>query len=361
MALGFPLVGGNMELKECIIIGGGVAGLSAAIRLGELGIPVLVLEAGKYPGHRICGEFFSPESLPILANWKIELCATIEKARFVVGEREIQFTFPYHAGGFSRYVFDMQLLQIAQSNGAEVRTEAVVTSLKLPEKANAPYEVQLSDGSIYQARNLMIGTGRLPNLTEMKSPVYAGFKAHFEGIESDRTIEMHCFEGGYAGISPIAPGVTNIAALVRLDRMKKPDFMEFLQQKKDMERFAGRLKGARMLFSQWMMGQVPEFGVRHNPAWPNIYWIGDAVGSIPPICGDGLAIALTTGLMAADYLRSHDPEGYQKAWNKRYRSRFFWGHCLHSVMTRNFLSRLAAPFSRWMPALPRKIFSLTRE
>lgn len=347
-----------MDVKECIIIGGGVAGLSAAIRLAELGIHALVLEAGKYPGHRICGEFFSPECLPILVNWGIELGATIEKGCFVIGDREILFSLPKPAGGISRYLFDMKLVEIARSKGAEVRTEAIVSSLKITDAG--PYEVCLSDGTTYYSHRLMIGTGRLPNLTEKKSPVYAGFKAHFEGIHNPQTIEMHCFDGGYVGISPISSDVTNVAALVRLNRLE-PDFMENLQRKKGMKLFAERMQGSRMIFSQWMSGQIPEFGIRHNPPWPNVYWIGDAAGSIPPICGDGLAIALTTGLMAADYLHSNDPAGYQKAWHKRYRSRFFWGKCLHSVMARSYLSRLAVPCCRWIPSLPAEVFSLTRE
>ncbi|MCE5316812.1 MAG: NAD(P)/FAD-dependent oxidoreductase [Parachlamydia sp.] len=352
-----------MDVRECLIIGGGVAGLSAAIHLAELGIPALVLEAGKYPGHRICGEFFSPECLPILARWGIELGATIEKGRFVVGDREISFALPQPAGGFSRYLFDMKLLEIAQSKGATVRTEASVSSLRLPEKANDPYEVELSDGSIYYSQKLMIGTGRLPNISQKKAPVYAGFKSHFEGIASAQAIEMHCFDGGYVGISPVAQGISNVAALVRLDRLKmeKSEFMEYLQRIKGMEQFAERLKGSSMLFTPWMMGQVPEFGIRHNPSWPNVYWIGDAAGSIPPICGDGLGIALTTGLMAADYLRSNDPQGYQRAWHKRYHSRFFWGKWLHSVMTRTPLSRLAVSCCQWIPSLPAKVFALTRE
>ncbi len=44
-------------IEDCVIVGGGVAGLSAANRLADAGLSPLIVEASKYPAHRICGEF----------------------------------------------------------------------------------------------------------------------------------------------------------------------------------------------------------------------------------------------------------------------------------------------------------------
>ncbi len=52
MALAFSLdldLGSSM--KKVVIVGGGVAGLSALNRLSDLGIEAILIEAGTYPSH----------------------------------------------------------------------------------------------------------------------------------------------------------------------------------------------------------------------------------------------------------------------------------------------------------------------
>ena len=209
----------------------------------------------------------------------------------------------------------------------------------------------------------MIGTGRLPQLKDhfTSPPVYAGFKAHFAGIEMHNTLEMHCFDGGYVGISPIGNGIVNVACLTRLDQMPpQGDFMQSLLARNNMQRFSQRLAKGRMLFPTWLTGKVPEFGLRKNPNWPNVFWIGDAAGSIPPVCGDGLGIAITTGVMAAEYFVGKNADEFQRDWLQCYRQRFFWGRLLHEVVQRPSLNQLALGCCRLFPSLPSKIFSLTR-
>src|SRR5688572_2119846 len=46
---------------DTAIIGGGLAGCSAAITLARQGRRVILLEAKAYPHHKVCGEFLSPE------------------------------------------------------------------------------------------------------------------------------------------------------------------------------------------------------------------------------------------------------------------------------------------------------------
>jgi menaquinone-9 beta-reductase len=57
------------EMSEHItIVGGGLAGLTLGIGLRQRGVPVAVWEAGRYPRHRVCGEFISGRGQGSLAR-----------------------------------------------------------------------------------------------------------------------------------------------------------------------------------------------------------------------------------------------------------------------------------------------------
>ena len=53
---------------DLIVIGGGPGGCATAITATRKGSRVLLLERGRYPRHRVCGEFVSAESLALLAS-----------------------------------------------------------------------------------------------------------------------------------------------------------------------------------------------------------------------------------------------------------------------------------------------------
>ena len=53
---------------DVVIVGGGPAGTSAAIRLASGGAHVLLAEQKKFPRAKLCGEFISPECLDHFAQ-----------------------------------------------------------------------------------------------------------------------------------------------------------------------------------------------------------------------------------------------------------------------------------------------------
>lgn len=120
----------NMSEEKCVIIGGGVAGLSVANQLVDAGLKPLLIDSGKYPAHRICGEFFSHEALPILERWKIPLPTRIDRCSFIKGEKKVEFKLPIAAGSHSRFSFDAALLERAKSKGARILTETSILSKK---------------------------------------------------------------------------------------------------------------------------------------------------------------------------------------------------------------------------------------
>lgn len=373
MALGFSLdcgIGfqGGRVIEECVIIGGGVAGLSAANQLIDAGISPLVIEAGKFPSHRICGEFLSHECLPILRQWDIPISNEISHCQFYKGLDSIAFDFEEHSGACSRFILDNSLVSRAKNKGVRIWSETSVVSLTAPEKDNVYYELVLSNGQTIKSRYLMIGTGRIPRMPGMREVSgfkYRGLKAHFAGVSPVKKIEMHTFPGGYLGLSTIDSATTNVACIIDMKYCKDGNspatFLNELLDNPYLPYFRERMAAAKMLFPEWMSGQVPEFGIRNNPSWKNVFWIGDAAGSIPPISGQGLSIGITSGCMAADFYLKRDSAGFKKAWLKRFRKRFLVAKMLHHLMIQPQMSPVAFKLGKFIPGLPQNIWKLTRE
>lgn len=317
---------------DFLILGGGLAGLATAVRLTELGTAPLLIEAGNYPSHKVCGEFFFPNCIKTLNAWDI-FPIEIPHVQFHTPKGSFKFQFPKPAGGLSHLSVDPQLAERAKRGGVTIRVQTKVVKLDWARKC-----VTLDSGEKIIAKNLIVSTGRLTG-TKPKM-AYIGLKAHFEGLSSDG-LQMHSFPGGYMGISPIEGGRHNVACLVKAEHFHD-HLMDTL------------LPGKRPLFP-WMQAQIPPFGMKKVPKVPSCYFVGDAAGTIPPATGSGLSMAISGGILAAEYAFKGDSEGFRNALVRENRSRIYWGKLFHEALLRpslmQSLFRVSNVFS-----IPRLIF-----
>lgn len=335
-------------IEECAIIGGGIAGLSAANRLADAGVRPLLIEANSYPAHRICGEFVSHECHPLLKEWNIPLSSSMNTCRFFKASHLMEFSLPIAAKSCSRYNFDHHLLERAKDKGAKVLTETKLLSLDPKEL----FHLTLSNGQEIKASSLIIGTGKIPNINLSLPMKYIGIKAHFERSELYNNLDMHLFPGGYLGISPLDDLTINVACLIQNDRLPENITPELFIQP--------FLPKTKMLFPKWLVGQLPEFGIRKNPQWDRVFWIGDAAGSIPPICGEGLSLAVFSGCMAADYLLNSNSKQFQQDWVKAVKKPFFYAKSLHRLMLNPLTNTLALELGNLFSSLPQYFWQATR-
>jgi len=148
---------------DFLILGGGIAGLSAANQLADMGAQVVLLESGTYPSHKICGEFISPEAVPLLEKWEINLPIKINKLKLVTSQTEWCMDLPEIAASLSRYVLDEALAKRASKKGAVIQTGAKVERIEFPKSSDQSYTVHLSCGEKWSSPTLLISTGRLVN------------------------------------------------------------------------------------------------------------------------------------------------------------------------------------------------------
>src|SRR5690348_1171084 len=116
--------------SDIAIIGGGPAGTAAALEARRRGLRVVIWDRDSFPRDKVCGEFLSWESLPLLRQHiapTLSRAALIRKADFVSRRgRVYSFPLPQEARGLSRLALDEALWIAAQASGAEMHTGEVV-------------------------------------------------------------------------------------------------------------------------------------------------------------------------------------------------------------------------------------------
>src|ERR1041385_8634491 len=113
--------------RPITIVGGGLAGLTLGIGLRQRDVPVVILEAGHYPRHRVCGEFISGRGQEVLQSLGLmpllhEAAATFaHTARFVSsGWASSSGPFPNPAICLSRFKLDALVAEHFRQLGGEL-------------------------------------------------------------------------------------------------------------------------------------------------------------------------------------------------------------------------------------------------
>ncbi|MCI0710777.1 MAG: NAD(P)/FAD-dependent oxidoreductase [Chloroflexi bacterium] len=343
-----------MNTYDVAIVGGALAGCSAAIHLARHGFSVAIFEAKAYPHHKVCGEFLSPEcevmlnELGVMADLD-SLLKRIDTAEITAPDGTTWTTrFPGEALGITRYRLDHVLAEHAAHAGVSVFEKSPVSAI----------EGGLADGftlhtpnAAFHTRAVIAAYGKRSNLDRTlnrpflnKPQPFVALKNHFIGPALPRRIELHVFPGGYCGMSEVEDGLTNVCLLVRQDTFQKhsgspkiEDFIRWMMTQNP--RLQQWLEQAQQVHSQWLsIAQVPF--VRKEVIHNDIVMTGDAAGLITPLAGNGMSMALHGGKLAAcyvgDYLRGDVTalDAYALHWQKTFGGRLRMGRFLQMFMLR---------------------------
>ena len=106
------------NIYDCIIVGGGLAGLSLSILLAKKNRSVLLIEKKSYPYHKVCGEYISMESWNFITGLGIplaEMNLPIIKKFKMTSVKGIEINEDLDLGGFgiSRHTLDFLLAKRA--------------------------------------------------------------------------------------------------------------------------------------------------------------------------------------------------------------------------------------------------------
>jgi flavin-dependent dehydrogenase len=282
-------------MDDLVIVGGGLAGLTLAILCARKEMKVTVLEKSTYPRQKVCGEYISKESLPLLEHLGISVKALSlpEIDTFILTSHHgMQSSCHLNPGGIgiSRFKLDHLLAETAKNEGVEIYENTRVTEIKFNKGI---YQTETQTGKYFESRLCVGSYGRISGLqsaTSQDARYFVGVKYHTtEGPEKNK-IEIHNFPGGYCGISAVEEDRYCLCYLAKAEMLKpfKGNIHEFekevLYKNKILKkRFESGQKSERIVTSQLT------FGVSEDELpYP---LIGDANGFIPPLTGNGMSLA----------------------------------------------------------------------
>jgi flavin-dependent dehydrogenase len=293
---------------------------------------VRVIEKSRFPRHKVCGEFFSPEigpELEQLGAWDAFLAAgpaRVRRTALHFGIHTKSARLPEPAFGLSRYAFDLLLLNQARAAGAELATEAG------------------------DEEPLIVAAGRRSTRSPRGHRLF-GFKAHFEG-PTDDAVELFFFEKCYVGVTSIEAGKTNVCGLAPESFLSRFGF-EYDGIVIHCPALSNRLKPLRRVTAWFSTGPL-EYGQTFRKGDP-CYPAGDALSFVDPFTGSGLLAAVRSGAMAGKAAATGQPVAeYLRECRASLRQPFQVAGMLRRALEGGWAEKLA-PF-----APSGLLFSLTR-
>ena len=357
----------NFEKYELAIVGGGLAGLSLAILQAKAGKKVILFEKEKYPFHRVCGEYVSLESWDFLETLGLPLTKMdlpIIKKLEVSSPKGTLLKSPLDLGGFgiSRYLLDYSLAEIAKKLGVLVLENTKVKDVKFSENG---FEI-ITDSENYLAENAVGSFGKRSNLdvdwkrdSILKNRTslnqYVGVKYHIKTDFPKDTIALHNFKDGYCGISAIENDVYCLCYMTTKNNLKISNNSIAEMEKNILSKnpFLDEIfKTSERLWEKPEVISQISFE-RKSLFEHQIPLIGDATGSIAPLCGNGMSMAFHGSKIINEILLKGEniQIEYPKKWKETFANRLRIGRIIQSLFGNEFTTDILVKTMSHTPKL----------
>jgi flavin-dependent dehydrogenase len=295
---------------DVFVIGGGPAGLAAAIAARERGFRVVVTDGAKPPIDKACGEALMPDAITALERLGVAVPAAeacpIRGVRFLSSALSAEADFPSGERGLSirRTSLHRIMIERAAELGVDLLWQSVATGI-------SGNDVQVG-GHAVRTRWIVGADGvnsrvrRWANLdVQSRTDLRYAFRRHYRVAPWTDRMEIYWGKNSQAYATPVSSEEVCVAVASRDAglRLKEalPEFPELNARVRSAEISSverGSVSANRKLKRVWR---------------GNVALMGDASGTVDAITGEGLGLAFSQAVALADSLASGNLAGYQAA------------------------------------------------
>ncbi len=344
------MVSGRAKV-EVFVIGGGPAGLAAAIAARQRGMSVAVADGIEPPIDKACGEGLMPEAVEALGELGVEVPLDagyrFRGIRFLQQDAQVSGDFPHGVGvGIRRTILHQWLISRAEECGVRMSWRTPVSAItkdgvQLPQEFVPARWIVGADGSGSRVR-------RWSGLDSAarQSQRYAT-RRHYHVRPWSEYVEFYWWPRAQAYVTPI--GREEVCIVVMADSVEDAAFDSMLR---DCPELAQRLCGAKLTSRE--RGAITQMHSLREVHSGNVALLGDASGGVDAITGEGLRLAFRQAIALADAMERDDLSSYARAHREQARKPALMGDLLlllarkESLRTRSIrmLSRSPRLFAR---------------
>lgn len=298
-----------MDCTDVLVIGGGPAGLAAAIAARQRGFHVTVADGSKGPIDKACGEGLMPDGLAALERLGVRVpeteCFPFRGIRFLSGDLTVDAEFPnQQAGrGIRRTILHQLIAERAQQLGVEFLWRTPVTgifgnSVQLGDRVVRTKWVVGADGGGSAVRRW----AALDRFQKRDSR-YA-FRQHFGAAPWTDRMELYWGRRGEIYVTPVSRNQVCVALISCDPKLRlKEALCEFPELHVHLQKAGATSSERGALTSNRRLRRVSR---------GNVALIGDASGTVDAITGEGLCLAFSQAIVLADCLATGDLRRYER-------------------------------------------------